>query len=128
MANEQLVPSGSRILCAFGVWRGKNFAKFARMIFLWWGTLFLHRRKTRKFTARCQNGGKNSIGATVAAAPMCVEFELSARFEQYYFANAESKASFEGSKSTFLQNWAASFAPASRFMPESSHSTERGPV
>ena len=64
----------------------------------------------------------------LVVAPMVVEFKLGARFEQYYFAKAESKASFEGSKSTFLQNWAASLAPASRSMPESSHSTERGPV
>ena len=41
--------------------------------------------------------------------------------------NAASKATFDGSKSTFLQNWHDSRAPCSRSMPLSSHSTDNGP-
>src|SRR5690606_10948624 len=41
-------------------------------------------------------------------------------------SNAASNRRPLGAKSTFLQNWAASAAPASRSMPESSHSTDSG--
>lgn len=43
-------------------------------------------------------------------------------------ANAASKAICEGSKFIFLTNSSASFAPCSRSMPQSSHSTDRGPL
>jgi hypothetical protein len=45
-----------------------------------------------------------------------------------YSSNAESKARVLGEKSSFLTNPAASFAPNSRSMPESSHSTDNGPL
>ena len=69
---------------------------------------FFYTAEKPENSLRVKLAGQNSIGATVAAAPMGVKSNLVARFEQYYFWNAESKARLEGSKSTFLQNWAAS--------------------
>ncbi len=45
----------------------------------------------------------------------------------YFFSIWASNLIAEGLKSTFLTNWAASAAPCSRSMPESSHSTDSGP-
>src|SRR5208337_1224845 len=44
-----------------------------------------------------------------------------------HFCIAASKATFEGAKSTLRTKATASLAPNSRSIPESSHSTERGP-
>ena len=48
-------------------------------------------------------------------------------FPQCYLSNTESKAICDGSKLIFLTNSSASFAPCSRSIPQSSHSTDRGP-
>ena len=46
----------------------------------------------------------------------------------YYLLNTESNCCPEEEKSSERVNLAASAAPNSRFMPQSSHSTESGPV
>jgi hypothetical protein len=66
MANEQLALSGLRILRAFGVWRGKNFANFARMIFLWWGgeksPFFYTAEKPENLPRAAKMAGKTASG------------------------------------------------------------------
>ena len=49
------------------------------------------------------------------------------RNEFVFYLNAESNFCSEEEKSSARVNFAASAAPNSRFMPQSSHSTESGP-